>query len=99
MAVVFPRKVKELSRLPGVKAVVRAQAEVIAARSSAILAAHSGPSHGGTRPTITVVSGRVDSYVCLNDADGGVLSIEYGRTGGAGGGAMAPIAPLRGGLA
>lgn len=95
MGQVYPNKVKELSRLPGLKAVLRAEAETMAARSAAILAAHSKGPHGGTSPTISVVSGTVDSYVVMDDPDGGVLAIEFGRSGAR---PMAPIAPLRGGM-
>jgi len=81
-------------------AAVDALAEEIAVKSRAILSAHhkSTNRRKGTSPKIKVSKAGVDALVILEDPDGGALAIEFGRAGGAGVGAMAPIAPLRGAL-
>lgn len=103
MAEVYQRKAKQIARM--VKPVCRQAAEDIAVKSRAILATHhdKGNKGKGTRPRIIVRSGRIDSYVILEDPDGGALAIEYGRAGGVTQdgrtvGTMEPIAPLRGAL-
>lgn len=105
MGEVYPWKVRQMARLPGVRAEVAVTAEKLAVRARAILAAHHSPGDAakGTSPRISVERGPVDSHVVLDDPDGGALSIEFGRAGGVDSrgrrvGPMAPIAPLRGSL-
>jgi hypothetical protein len=88
-----------LARTRPVRDVVRGTADDIAGRARAILAAHreSGDS------TVTVEHDRVDSFVVLDDPNGGALAIEFGRGAGTDSrgrkvGAMEPIAPLRRGI-
>ncbi|WP_413800094.1 DUF5403 family protein [Streptomyces iranensis] len=73
MANVSARTVRRASRLPGVKAAVRARANSIAARARSDLAQHR--AEGTAR--IEVTRGRTDMVVSLVDV--AALSIEYGR--------------------
>ena len=87
---------KHIAILPEVQAAVDDHAVEIAADAEAILAAHY---HEGDA-NITVDKGKVDSYVILEDPDGGAMAIEFGRghrrlEDGSLGGGMEAIAPLR----
>lgn len=74
MSVVLYRNLERtIAHMPGVRAAVRENAEQLATKAKARLAAHrlTGQTH------IEVTSGRVDSFVAMVGV--GAVSIEYGR--------------------
>lgn len=73
---------KIVRKVPGVKAVNRAKAEMIRAKAAMFLAPHharNAPKRepGDSLSRFEVESGIVDSYVVLVDEDGGAAAIEY----------------------
>jgi hypothetical protein len=67
-----------ISGLAGVRAAVKAKAMQIADDAEGRLSAHHYPVDT-TEATISVTSGKVDSFVNLDDTGGGAMGIEFGH--------------------